>query len=227
MECKIMRTNHCNCGVGRRMLFTIVELLVVISIIAILAALLMPALQQAKAKGKQFACLNNLKQLGCIAIQYVSDYNDQMPVCWDGSSNRWSDFFISAGYIPVWKANYTNNKWLYCPSWTYAAQFNAQGGLTTRSCSYGMDYTFDVTRKISKISTSSTCILFGDSLINNSGNMYHLFQWYYLNGDNRHAIHLRHSNAGNLVFLDGHAASMSRKQIPPANMWGSANVLYP
>ena len=115
-----MKTNH---------LFTLIELLVVIAIIAILAAMLMPALQKARMAGQKTACMNNIKGLGNVYMQYTDSYDAMFPCNWVHATAyqnqafptkdntfgwTWTGLLMGVKLIPKQKANLGGI--LSCPS---------------------------------------------------------------------------------------------------------------
>jgi len=113
--------------------FTLIELLVVIAIIAVLAAMLLPALNRTRDVAKGIACTNNLKQLGLSIQNYSDDYNSSLPE----TNNFGWDFRLYSTYVSGLAQKY---KIMRCPSDNIVRDKVDENGAATANPGYPRSY---------------------------------------------------------------------------------------
>jgi prepilin-type N-terminal cleavage/methylation domain-containing protein/prepilin-type processing-associated H-X9-DG protein len=100
--------------------FTLIELLVVVAVISILTAILLPALRNAKEKGKQAVCVNNLRQIHLGLSLYATDWDDRIPPVgsWGCGNGPWFSHLGRAGYLGSAEPWTSGQRWkvMRCPA---------------------------------------------------------------------------------------------------------------
>ncbi len=205
--------------------FTLIELLIVIAIIAILAAMLLPALNKARERGKTVTCMNQMRQTGQYFMFYTNDNNGCMftsLVTGPGYSYAWAQWWS----LKVESPKYTKaiEKLLQCPSRNQAIVFNI----------YGAGYDYGISSSILQFNSSNGWVWPRiHKILKTSGKGYYfdVDKGNYSASDNDTAnVGPRFTHAGgscNVMFVDGHMENLNRYKLPVRSMNATAYNLWP
>ena len=214
---------------NQKKFFTLIELLVVIAIIAILAGMLMPALQQARERAQATSCQSNLKQITLGLLSYSDVSKGYFPIPLENSTAGWT---ANVGQFIYWGARMVRSKYLTpgvlrCPTYNAKDKLGYNEALGQSMGSYDKIYALRMGADnhdgshnksaqpagyLPRIAKPTTYILVGDSRISKtSEDMFHFFgPW-----DTSNLLSRRHMRQSliNLGFADGHVAGMSKDAV--------------
>lgn len=197
--------------------FTLLELLVVISVIMMLMSVLLPALRAAKGKATQINCMNNMSQIGKGYQLYIMDYNDY--ICWFHEWPRLLGPYLTntqQWVIKSYTGPYKRGSWMdlyFCPSNCDGLSSATGSYLVNDSVTGGY---YDSWKKMNQIKKPSNILLQSEAAINSSGYFYwEIWQDSDLVPGSDCKIAWKHMNGTNVLFADSHTAFYKIGKITP------------